>query len=309
MADRMRRPISVRALLAVWAALACLPSRPSVAAEATAASPTLARIASDKVIRIGHREGERPFSYLVDGQPVGYSMDLCAEVVDGLRRRLGLDRLRVEYVHVTTATRFVLVRGGKVDIECAATTNTPERRKLAEFSIPLFLSATRFVARKDSGIAKLADLAGHSVVSITGTVNIDQLNAINRARELDISVILSRSDAEAFALVESGKAAAFVTDDILLAGLVAAARDPSALAISAEAISEPAPYGLLLPPGDLGFKDEVDRILSELYADGRVRAIYRKWFQAPTPPDGANLQLPLSPELERIFTNPGEYGS
>jgi glutamate/aspartate transport system substrate-binding protein len=289
--------------LAILASLAMV----LVPAGQIAAADTLARIAATGKITIGHRQNELPFSYVVDGQVLGYSMDICRGVVEGIRRELKLDNLQVVYVPVTTATRFILVGNGSIDMECAATTNNAERRKLAEFSYPHFVTATRFVSKKKDAMDAVADLAGRSVVSTTGTVNIEQLNTLNRTQHLNISVILSRGHKEAFDMVEAGRVSAFVMDDILLAGLVASSSRPADFTISSEALSRPEPYGILMPPGDLIFKKLVNREMRRLFESGEIRMMYDKWFQGPVPPAGQNLNLPISHELKEAFANPQEY--
>lgn len=276
-------------------------------AHAQTATDTLSRIAATKKIAIGHRQNELPFSYIVDDKVIGYSTDICLRVVEGIKDHLKLDELEITYVPVTTATRFILVGNGSIDLECAATTNNAERRKMAEFSYPHFVTATRFVSKKKDGIDGIADLAGRSVVSTTGTVNVEQLNALNRSRNLNISVMLSKEHKDAFGMVESGRASAFVMDDILLAGLVASSSDPAAFAISSETLSRPEPYGILLPPGDLSFKEVVNDTLRSVFTSGEIEAIYEKWFNAPVPPAGQNLSLPMSEELQTAFANPAEY--
>ncbi len=102
-------------------------------------SPTLTRIAQQQAITLGHRLQEIPFSYVVDGQPVGYSIDLCRAVVAGLQQRLGGVPLEVRFVPVTPVNRFILLRHGEIDLECGVTTRTSERLEQAAFSYPHFL--------------------------------------------------------------------------------------------------------------------------------------------------------------------------
>tara|TARA_R110002049_G_scaffold22891_3_gene81335 strand:- start:23234 stop:24127 length:894 start_codon:yes stop_codon:yes gene_type:complete len=274
------------------------------ASEQVASSPTLSRIVSAGEIAIGHRSGEIPFSYVVEGKPIGYAIDLCLNVIEGLSETLGLRDLKVSYVPVTPANRFILVRNGEVDIECGVTTNTPERRRQAAFSYPHFLTATRYVSLADQHMESLQDLAGRSVVSTTGTVNIAQLNELNRTESLNIAVMLSRNHEEAFSMVASGQASAFVMDDILLAGLVSSAADPAAFHISHEALSNAEPYGLMMPPDDPVFVELVNKELRDIYQSEAIQAIYEKWFLQPLPPDNRVLKLPLAPELAAIFANP-----
>ncbi|MBU1314772.1 MAG: amino acid ABC transporter substrate-binding protein [Alphaproteobacteria bacterium] len=288
--------------LAAATLLVCHPW-PAIAAEGV-----LARIAETKTIAIGHREDAVPFSYRgPDGTVIGYSTELCQRIAERIRVELGLDELKVTYVPSSAATRFVLVKSGAVDLECTTTTNTPERRKLVDFSYPHFITATRFVSKKKDGLETIQSLAGRSVASTTGTVNIEQLQALNRAKSLNISVMLAKAHTQAFALVEAGRASAFVMDGILLAALVASSADPQAYTISTETFGPPEPYGILLPKDDEAFRAVVDAALEEVYTSGEIFGIYDKWFNAPIPPHGQNLNLPISAELQAVFDNPKAY--
>ncbi|MBT2773312.1 amino acid ABC transporter substrate-binding protein [Halomonas sp. ISL-60] len=279
----------------------------AAANEQVAASPTLSRIASAGEIAVGHRSSEVPFSYLVNDQPTGYAIDLCLNVIEGLEETLGLGDLKINYVPVTPANRFILVRNGEVDIECGVTTNTPERRRQAAFSYPHFLTATRYVSLAEQHMDSVQDLAGRSVVSTTGTINIAQLNELNRTERLNISVMLSRNHEEAFAMVASGQASAFVMDEILLAGLVSSATEPAAFHISQATLSSAEPYGIMMPPDDPVFVEMVNKELRDIYQSDTIQNLYEKWFLQPLPPDGRVLNLPLGPKLAAIFANPEQH--
>ncbi|WP_246659100.1 amino acid ABC transporter substrate-binding protein [Rhizobium sp. FY34] len=270
---------------------------------------TLGKIARTKTVTIGHRTTELPFSYVVDGKPTGYSIELCQKIIERLSQKLGLDAVTIDYVPVTAATRFVMMRAGKIDMECAATTNNAERRKLVEFSYPHFVTATRYVSKTSEGLHTIADLAGRSVAATTGTVNLEQLNALNRSRGLNISVLLNKGHDDAFGMVETGKASAFVMDDILLAGLVASSARPTDFAISDEPLSPPEPYGIMMPLGDMAFKSEVNAILRQIYTSREIDGIYDRWFQSPVPPAGLSMKLPMSPELKAVFADPKDIGN
>jgi glutamate/aspartate transport system substrate-binding protein len=269
---------------------------------------TLAKIDETGVVVIGYREVEPPFSFQdADGTVVGFSIDLCLQIVERIREELGREDIAVEYVVATPATRFILVKTGAIDLECAATTNNAERRELVDYSYPHFMTATHYVSRRADNIESLADLAGRSVASASGTVNIDQLNAVNRAQNLNIAVMPTKSNEDAFDLVVTGRASAFVMDGILLAAMVAETPDPSAYVLSTDTLSPPEPYGLLLRHGDTQFKTLVNSTLEAIYTSGEIETIYAKWFTSPIPPRGTNLNLPLSPDLAAAFSEPVEY--
>lgn len=287
-------------------ALACLVSpAPSMADETNS---TLKKIAETGVISLGYREAEPPFSYKTpDGKIIGFSMDLCHQVVEAVRQHLKIDKLTVDYVAATSATRFVLVKSGKIDIECAATTNNAERRKIVSFSYPHFTTATQYMTRRDDGITNIEDLAGRSVAAASGTVNIEQLNAINRERQLNIGVLPTKTNSEAFDLVANARASAFVWDGILLAAMIAQAPDPSKFELSEETLSPPEPYGLLVRHGDEEFRTVVNAALERIFNSREIDAIYKTWFMSPIPPDGMNLNLPMSPTLKAAFAEPTDY--
>src|SRR5262245_1227244 len=70
------------------------------------------RLALDKiketgVVQLGYRETSRPFSFVgTDGQPAGYSVDLCLEIAGALRQSLKLPELKVAWAVVTPADRI-----------------------------------------------------------------------------------------------------------------------------------------------------------------------------------------------------------
>jgi glutamate/aspartate transport system substrate-binding protein len=50
---------------------------------------TLEQIKNSETIRIGYRESEPPMSYLDENnQPVGYSIELCTNIVNSVKREL-----------------------------------------------------------------------------------------------------------------------------------------------------------------------------------------------------------------------------
>jgi len=279
---------------------------PAVAQELTG---TLKKIKETGSITLGHRESSLPFSYLDDKQQVvGYAMDICMAAVEGIKAELKLPKLDVKLNPVTSATRIPLMANGTIDLECGSTTNNVERQKQVGFTYSHFLTASMFVAKKANKLSKLDDLKGKTVVSTSGTTNIKQLNEVNNERKLGMNIVPAKDHAEAFLMVETDRAAAFVMDDILLASLIASSKDPSAYAISTEGTSLPEPYGIMVRRDDPAFKAVVDKAVGTLYTSGAVLKIYDKWFNQPIPPKGINLAVPLSPALKKAFEKPNDSG-
>src|SRR5256886_11955774 len=215
---------------------------------------TLKKIKDTGAITLGHRESSVPFSYYDDKQQVvGYAMDLCARIVDGVKKDLKLANLQVKLNPVTSATRIPLMANGTVDLECGSTTNNLERQKQVSFTITHFVTANRFVSKKAANLKTLNDLKGKTVVSTSGTTNIKQITELNGQQNLGITILPAKDHAEAFLMVESGRAVAFFMDDILLYSLVASSKAPAEWVISTDALSVE-PYGIMLRKDDPSFK-------------------------------------------------------
>jgi len=268
---------------------------------------TLKNIKDTGAITLGFRDSSIPFSYLDDNQkPVGFAMDICYKVVDAVKKELKLDKLEVKLNPVTSSTRIPLLANGTIDLECGSTTNNAERQKQVTFTNTHFLTASRYVSKKSSNINSIDDLKGKTVVSTAGTTNIKQLTEANVARNLGANIIPAKDHAEAFLMVETDRAAAFVMDDILLASLVAGSKDPSIYVISKDAFSKPEPYGIMLRKDDPAFKKVVDAATAAVYTSGEGQKLYDQWFMAKIPPKGLNLNTPIGPELKAEFAKPSD---
>jgi glutamate/aspartate transport system substrate-binding protein len=288
-------------------ALALLASA-TLAAPAIAQDGTLKKIKDGGSITIGHRDASIPFSYYDDKQqPVGYAMDLCHRIVDALKAELKMPKIEVKYQLVTSANRIPLMANGTIDLECGSTTNNLERQKTVWFTITHFVTANRWVAKKAANLRMLADLKGKTVVSTAGTTNIKGITEINAAQNLGLNIISANGHPEAFQMVETGRAAAFVMDDILLYSLSAQARNPGDYAISVEATSVE-PYGIMLRKDDAAFKKAVDAAMVNTYQSGAINPIYERWFQKPIPPRGLNLNIPMSDQFKKVVANPTDSG-
>jgi glutamate/aspartate transport system substrate-binding protein len=280
-----------------------------LAAPAAAQQPgTLKKIQDAGAITIGHRDASIPLSYYDDKQqPVGYALDLCMRIVDAVKAELKLPKLEVKYQLVTSANRIPLMANGTIDLECGSTTNNLDRQKQVAFTITHFVTANRWVAKKASNIKTLADLKGKTIVSTAGTTNIKQMTEINAAKGMGMNIISANGHPEAFQMVETGRAVAFVMDDILLYGLVAQSRAPGDYVISADALSVE-PYGIMLRRDDPAFKKVVDNAMIQTYKSGAINAIYEKWFLKPIPPRNVNLNLPMSAQFKKVIANPTDSG-
>ena len=271
-------------------------------------SGTLKKIKETGTITLGVRDSSIPFSYLDDKQSYqGYSIDLCMKAVTAIQRHLGLTALNVKMNPVTSATRIPLMANGTIDLECGSTTNNIERQKQVAFAPTTFVSGNRLVAKKSANVNSINDLKGKTVVSTAGTTSMKQITALNGEKNMGMNILSGKDHAESFLMVETGRAVAFLMDDILLASLAANAKNPGDYAITKEAL-ELEPYGIMLRKDDPAFKKVVDDAIVAVFKSGEINRIYGKWFQAPIPPKGINLNWPMSDQLKKVIAHPTDSG-
>lgn len=282
--------------------LAICAVEPSTAAD----SPTLTKIKSSGAITIGYREASIPFSYLgADQKPVGFSLDLCAAIVDQIKADLKLPSLSVNYTPVNSSNRIPLIQNGTVDIECGGTANDRKRQEQVSFSVATFVSQPRWLVKAESGLKSAADLKGKTIVVTQGSNAVGFAQAVNGKEQLGLNIVQAKDHAESFLMLNTGRAAAFMEDDILLAGLKAAAQNPKAVAFLPEGYAKIF-YGLMFTKGDTGFKALVDDVLSRQMASGQFEKTYAKWFTGSIPPKGENLAFPLTDALKERIAHPSD---
>ncbi len=261
---------------------------------------TLKKIKDSGTITIGHRETSIPFSYLDEKQqPIGYSMDLCMAIVEEVKKELSMPTLAVKMNPVTSQTRIPLMANGTVDLECGSTTNNLTRQKQVSFAPTTFVTGTKLLIKKSSKIKTYKDLKGKTVVVTQGTTNERIIKALSDAEKLDIKFLNAKDHGESFLTVESGRAAAFAMDDVLLYGLVAKAKKPADFAVVGDYLSYD-PYGIMFRRNDSDFALVVNKALSALFRSGDINKIYDKWFIGKLP-DGSSVGMPMSPLLKAGF--------
>ena len=255
-------------------------------ASAQRAPDTLAKIKTAKAITVAFSADSLPFSYVeTNNQPAGYSIDLCKRVIAGLARATGVPDLKINWVVDTVPNRIAMVAAGKVDLECANTTQSLSRLKDVDFSNLIFVDGGGFLVRVDSPINGFGDLAGKSVAVTTGTTTEKRLASTLKDRLIDAKIVPVKDGVEGVALLEAGAVAAFASDKIKLVGLAAQAKDPKKFALLAEDLSFE-PYAFMLPRGDSAFRLEVNRALTQVYLSGEIDQIFAKWLGPLGRPSG-----------------------
>ena len=265
---------------------------------------TLEKIKSSGVITLGYRDAAGPFSYLDDKQqPIGYSMDICRNIAEAVKTALNLPQLKIKLNPVGPSTRIPLIANGTIDLECGVSTNNAERQKQVSFTPTTFVTGTRLVYLKTLKVESMEDLRGKTIVSPSGSSNSKVLNEYNTKNNAGLNIMGATDLPEAFLIMQTGRAAAFATDDVLIYNMIANSKSPSDFAVSPFSLSVE-PYGIMIPKDDPSFKKVADDAVIKLSKSGELDKLYDKWFMSPIPPKGANLKMPMSANLKKALANP-----
>jgi ABC-type amino acid transport substrate-binding protein len=283
------------------AGIACL-----TALNALGANDTLARIKSTGTVVLAHREASIPFSYVADGKPVGYALDVCSRIADALAREVGLKTVRIDYKMVTSSTRFDVIERGEADLECGSTTNTAKRRERVAFTIPHFVASARLMVKSSSPYERFEDLSQKTIASTKGTTVVDAVAQHARLKGIELRIEQAQDHAEGVAWLRDGKVEAFILDDVLLFGLRATSPKPDDLRITGKPITIE-PYAIAFARQDEKLKRAVDVEMRRLITTGELQKLYAKWFQNPIPPKGVNLDMRMPYLLSDSFKYPTDF--
>jgi glutamate/aspartate transport system substrate-binding protein len=287
----------------------------AVLVAATSASPgafaqdttsTLAKIQQSGVIAIGHRETSVPFSYVdTNNQVIGFSQDLCNKIIDAVKAKTKRPDLKVRFIPVTSQNRIPLVQNGTVDLECGVTTNLAARQSQVSFGDTFFVATTRLLTRKDSGIKDFPDLAGKTVVTNQGTTSERILRKMNEDKKMNMQIISAKDYGEGRLTLESGRAVAYMMDDVLLAGTRTLTAKPSDWVITGTPQSSEA-YGFMMRLDDPEFRKLVDDTLEQTMKGPEIHTMYDRWFIKPVPPKNISFDFPMSDSLKQLYAQPND---
>lgn len=267
---------------------------------------TLKKVRETGVLTLGIRESSYPLSYLDDRQqPIGYHIDICHRVAEAVKARLWLPGLKVQHQPVTSQNRIPLVANGTVDLECGSTTNNEARQRQVAFAPTTFVTHVRMAVKKSSGIRSLDQLNGKPVATTTGTTSVQLMRAHEKGKGIDFKEVYGRDHADAFLMLETDRAVAFVMDDNLLAGLIATAKSPNDYAIVGEVLSVE-PIAILYRRDDPEFRALVDDTVRGMMKSGEIDRLYARWFMAPIPPKNVNMNFPMGDALKALIKAPSD---
>ena len=293
---KMRILAVLKTILVATAAMAVLiAAYPTHADEG--ASYILKRIKERGTINMGHREASVPFAYIgPDGEPIGYSIDICNKIVESIRETLEMPDLAVKHVPVTPQTRIALIANGTIDMECGSTTNNLTRQKQVDYLATSFITGTKLLTRKDSGITEIEDMDGKVIALAEGTTNERAIKRVMEEKGLDIKIVPVKDHSQGWVALETDRVDAYSTDDVLLYGLVSKAKSPEQFHVTGRFLSFD-PYAIMVPQDDSAYRRLGNVVLADLMRSGEMLDLYNKWFN----PGPSAINMPASDTLKTAF--------
>ncbi len=285
--------ISIRHFVAVLALATLL-------APAVWAQTTLERVKTRRMLVVGYLDNSSPFSFANGKVAVGYSIDLCAPIIDRIAGASGAQDMRVVYQSVELGRAVNLLRNGAIDLMCANLTDTSERRKLVAFSPPIFYAAVRVLVRSSDKLGSVQQLAGKNLVQLGGSTARGALDAYAAANGLKWQVANILEHSAAMSQLQLGQADGYARDGILLRNAMLALKDPAEFTLLPERLSSE-PIAIAYRKADPALQKLVDLSIVEAMRSGQFTGVYEKWFTKPIPPANKALDLPMSRELQGLL--------
>lgn len=272
---------------------ACLVLAGMHAALAQELAGTLKKIKDSGTITIGRSENSVPFSYVdAQGNPIGYSIDLCNHIAEGVRQELKLDKLNVRYVTVMGTTLIPLLVNDTIDMACSTTTHTLARERQVDFLPTMYITGNQILVRKDSGIKEVEDLKGKRVAVNQGTTNEKIIKDIDAKEHLGIDFLDTEDQPRGWLAFESGRVDAYVTDAIVEHGLIAKSAHPDEYLVAGRLLSFD-PYSVVVRRNDDAFRLVGVRVIADMIRSGDMQKLYDKWL--------APIAGPMSPMLHDVL--------
>ena len=258
---------------------------------------TLKKVKDTGVLNLGHREASVPFAYIgPDGKPIGYTMDLCYKIIDRIKAELNMPNLKIKLVPVNSQTRIPLLANGTIDMECGSTTNNLTRSKQIDYLAITFITGTKLLVKKGSGIQQIEDMNGKRIALSLGTTNEKAVKQVMQEHNIDIKIHSVKDHPQGWLALETGRVDAYASDDVLLYGLISKGKNPENYEVVGRFLSYD-PYGIMVRRDDSAIRLLGNTVLADLMRSGEMHKIYDKWFN----PGPTKIGMPMSPALQAAF--------
>jgi len=242
------------------------------APEPTTEEPAAAAFTTliDGKIIVGSDTAFPPFENVVDGQTVGFDVDLMKAIGE----KLGVE---VEFkTYKFDALIAGLQAGTEFDMVASAMTITDERAQQVDFSDPYINSNQSLAVLNESAVATVDDLKEGDKIGVqSGTTG--EIWANENLKPKGVVVTPYDDILAAFGALAAGDIQGIVNDAPISQDIV---KDPARGAKVVAEIPTGEQYGFAFSKENAALRDAVNGALAELKTDGTYVEIYKTWFGA-----------------------------
>jgi glutamate transport system substrate-binding protein len=246
------------------------------------AGTTMARLNEAGKITIGTKFDQPLFGQVdANGDPQGFDVEIGKLIA----AKLGIPASGITWTETVSANREPFIQSGEVDIVVATYTINDKRKEVISFAGPYYNAGQDILvlAGNPEGISGPEDLAGKAVCTVSGSTSEANIS------EYTDNIVSLAGYADCLEPLRSGAVVAVTTDNVILAGLADSA------AGEFEVIGNPftkEPYGIGLGHDDQAFRDFINDVIEEAFADGTWDELWNKTA-------GTVLPLPEHPTVDR----------
>ncbi|WP_180960207.1 amino acid ABC transporter substrate-binding protein [Neobacillus cucumis] len=222
----------------------------------------------DKTLTIGIDDKFAPMGFRDENNKiVGFDIDYAKAAAEKMGKT-------VKFQPIDWKTKESELSSGRIDLIWNGYTITDERKKKVLFTKPYLKNAQVVVTRKDSNIAKLADLKGKVVGLQSLSSASDALDA-NPIKSKIKTVTEFKDNVLALNDLKSGRLDAVVIDEVVIKYYMTKEKDT--FKILDESLA-PEEYGVGVKKGNEELLKKLQKALDDMNADGTAAKISTKWF-------------------------------
>ena len=203
-----------------------------------------------------------------DNEIVGYDIDLAKEVA----KRLGVN---FKAQPIDWDAKEMELETGKIDCIWNGFTITEDRKAALSMTFAYLDNEQVLVVRNDSGITSLEDMKGKTIGIQSGSSAQEAIDDNPDFKNSLGDIIAFKDNITALNDLKIGGVDAVVMDSVVANYSIAQTGEPFTVISKPLANEE---YGIGFRRKETVLRDEVEKILKEMAADGTVAEISTKWF-------------------------------
>lgn len=205
---------------------------------------------------------------------VGYDIDLAKEVA----KRMGVELVLTP---IDWDFKETELNDGNIDCIWNGMSIDDDRKEKMNLSEPYMENRQVVVVLSDSGINDFAGLAGKDVLLQEGSTAVGALDSNEEVKSTLNSVTEVNDNVQAMMELGQGTGHAVVMDEVVARYYISKSDDPDAFKVLDETLADEV-YAIGFRKNDSALRNEVQKILGEMKADGTLKTITEAWFGKDT---------------------------